>query len=613
MARIGRARPPVEDFKLAYDYARYSTDKQESIEDQQLVNLETAEDAGVTIIDHFKDEGISRTVSDREGLQAMFAAFRAHPEVRYLVVNELPRLTAGIDQRKVISDLCKDFNITILTEDFGEIDPFDDKKMQAADEQAVKDNAEVIRVRGRTKRALRAKVLAGLVVRRPCYGIRMQPVTLPDGSTLPIGTSLIDEKGRTIRSGKIETHPDELPWLEKIFEWAGEGMSGDAIAKRLNDLGVPTKTGTSRWRQNTIGNILANPLYKGTLVWGLQEVKRGAHGKKFLQMREEGDRGIVILESPLGPLVDPDLFDRLEARRDASIEKRQMTRRTNAGHALDQFVHCGKCGYRMYGRNDVAAYISRAKREGKPYSQYEGKVIWRYVCNSARSGTNANPGFEGLCTKAWTMPVTKIIASLETAGIAAALPKGVKLTALDIPCPTCSVRPGEKCVSKGGRPYRLNGGPESDHNTRREVASSFAGGGADSRPVAILTGMSAEPTDVASERRAVQREIAELDELLKHNYNLITGNSRVPAAILEAKIEELQGRAEEARGRLEALSSEQPKDEPLTARVFQDLAGVAEALRSQSLPLDDKVDMLRRAGIGRIFVNDPLVHLELVG
>ena len=46
-------------------YERFSTDNQSSTKEQMAVNEEIAEEAGGSIVMHFTDEGIPRSLSDR--------------------------------------------------------------------------------------------------------------------------------------------------------------------------------------------------------------------------------------------------------------------------------------------------------------------------------------------------------------------------------------------------------------------------------------------------------------------------------------------------------------------------------------------------------------------
>lgn len=384
--------------RLAVSYARFSTDKQESTTEQFGINDDIGEDEGIEVVEHFKDEGVSRSVGDRPGLLAMLAYLEAHPEVGYIIVNELERLTSGIEQRAEITRLCQRLDITIVTEDMGQIDPFDETKMLEADQRSVASKQEVVKVSRRTRRNLRKKVQGGRMAFRPPFGVRMKPLVLEDGTKLASGTPILID-GKKVRSGEVELHPEEHPWLVRIFDWAHEGKSSDWIAKQLTTEGVPTKNSRSGgWRGNTVNGILDNEFYKGEWVWGRTKTVTGADGKKHLEPRPVGDPGRVVRSSPLGAIIDPVLWDTIHERRMKRREQAYKTRQVRQRQVLDEFVWCGQCGHRMYGRYD------------NPKS--EKNLTWRYYCASKRSGYTPKPGFESTCTTTPSMTLKDAIAAL---------------------------------------------------------------------------------------------------------------------------------------------------------------------------------------------------------
>lgn len=60
----------------------------------------------------------------------------------------------------------------------------------------------------------------------------------------------------------------ESGWARQIFEWIGiEGMSMSAVARRLNDLGVPTKRKGKGWVSSTVKQMIDNPVYYGQFTY----------------------------------------------------------------------------------------------------------------------------------------------------------------------------------------------------------------------------------------------------------------------------------------------------------------------------------------------------------
>jgi len=86
-------------------------------------------------------------------------------------------------------------------------------------------------------------------------------------------------------AGSVEA---EARWVVKAFEWAADGLGDGRIADRLNEEhvaapGITGKTAKSGWTKITFRRLLANPLYRGLLVYGRTASKDsgGRAGKRI--------------------------------------------------------------------------------------------------------------------------------------------------------------------------------------------------------------------------------------------------------------------------------------------------------------------------------------------
>jgi hypothetical protein len=391
-----RRRKPDRDERLGVSYARYSEEIQGSIPEQEGTNRGVAADFDVKIVDYFRDEAISRSIQERPGLMAMLIYLEAHPEVGFIVINELERLTAGVSQRGEITEICQRLHVTLLTEDMDDIDPFDEEKMQEADKRAVEAKGEVLKVQRRVRRTMKQKFgpETQRVSMRPAFGTRMKPLLGPDGKALQPGMKLVDENGRTIRSGELEKDPNEFPHLQAMFKMADEGKTDAEIARHLTDR-IPTKSGNRMWRANTVAGILTNPLYKGEYTWGKQAVRRYSNGKTYLEERPEGDPGRVTKQLSSGPFIPVELWERVNERRKARLDTLRFKRRTRDVQLFDERMFCLECGYKLYGMMANAGR-PEPKRRYKP-------VRFNYACNNARRGNTTKPGFKPPCEKSRIM------------------------------------------------------------------------------------------------------------------------------------------------------------------------------------------------------------------
>lgn len=76
------------------------------------------------------------------------------------------------------------------------------------------------------------------------------------------------------------------------------------------------------------------------------------------------------MTSPLGALVDPDLWQRAnDVLRSRAGSRPHTKRRANPARAFDGMVFCARCGHKMYGRSDA-----------KPRKDGTKPDVWRYYC-----------------------------------------------------------------------------------------------------------------------------------------------------------------------------------------------------------------------------------------
>lgn len=542
MATPRNAHIPIAQVEAApkrgVSYTRYSTEDQGSTADQQGINEEIADEHEIAIVASFHDEGLSRSLNERPGLIDVFDYLETHPEVRYLHVNELERMTAGIDQRAQVTRLCKRLGITIVTEDMGMIDPHDEDKMHEADERAIRSKGEVLKIRRRVKRTLRQKVRNGsAVIMRPPYGVRMVPLVTEDGIELPSGVSMIDSNGKKVTSGRIELHPEEYPVLVQMFEWSAAGIGLGEIARRLNAEGIRTKSGKGQWSSQTVVGILDNLFYKGEMIWGLHETRRDEDGNKYRVVRPKGDPGRIDMKSPLGAIIDPVMWDLAKSKRQAySVVFRPTERQRQARQVLDGRVYCLRCGHKMYGRNNAE---KRAREQGI--------VRWAYVCHSMRPSFQPKPGFEK-CSDPHTITLKAILE---------------RLAEFESP------------------------------DTQIEVVRGIS----DS---AVKTAKRRERKKIDKARAAIERaeDLALEGDISKEK--------------MRQRKAEAQATIMEAEARIAAMGETQEVViEPIQEAVLDGFRELVTAITDEDVPLARRVAWLDQFGLERVYVDKPLLRLQL--
>lgn len=151
--------------------------------------------------------------------------------------------------------------------------------------------------------------------------------------------------------------PDEVraPVIRDIFQWFVDGMSYGKIAKKLDELGVPTyysKNGDERklWKTSTIRDILSNPAYIGKHVYGCTcSMEYGGTKRKKVP-----EKDWYVIENAHEPLISLEIYNRVKEKRIQNTKKRHESLKRTAQvreGMIDFFenkIFCADCGYRMY-------------------------------------------------------------------------------------------------------------------------------------------------------------------------------------------------------------------------------------------------------------------------
>jgi DNA invertase Pin-like site-specific DNA recombinase len=142
-----------------------------------------------------------------------------------------------------------------------------------------------------------------------------------------------------------------------MYRLYDEGNTLIGIAMELKRRGVASPSGRARWSRKSIYAVLTNRKYVGDFVWGKRasgKHNRQANGR--MRQRRDGERCYaenapeewIVLENNHEPIVDRDLFTRVQARLADSADK--STPHANGGpFLLSKLLVCGHCGAYMIG------------------------------------------------------------------------------------------------------------------------------------------------------------------------------------------------------------------------------------------------------------------------
>lgn len=230
-------------------YARVSTDQQDgslemqaskAIEYARLKRLDIPEDL------RFTDEDTSGGLPllERDGGRLLVNTFRLHPQVKNLIVTKLDRLGRSVLDLETTFQRFKQQGIIVHIVDFGG-DSFTtagflgDLVIRILSAVA---EFERMMIKSRIKDRLDHKRTKGELCGTVPYGWDKAP------------TGRLNAKGKEIFH--LRANSVEQEWVRKMATWRGLGWSYKAIADELNRLGVPTKSGKSKWQSGNVAGVL---------------------------------------------------------------------------------------------------------------------------------------------------------------------------------------------------------------------------------------------------------------------------------------------------------------------------------------------------------------------
>ncbi len=313
-------------------YVRVSTEEQAergfSIQAQKEECSKKAIELGCdeSSILEFADEGISGSILERPALMAALNMLRNDNEIKYLICLDSSRLSRSVSHQLIIVDEIKKSDVQLIFiktsyEDTPE-GRFQLTVMSAVDEY------ERARLRFRSELGKRAKANNKKLTHSPgLYGYDYNK----DTDTLSIN----EEESKNIKL---------------MYSWAiAEEIGPNAIAQKLNELGIPTKK-DKLWQKTTVKRILNNTAYKGTLYirrYDTTDVKLN----KYKEAADKAKRKERLREEWIGvsvpSIIDEDTWNRVQ---ELMINARRKWRGySQAEYLLSALCRCGLCGSTMHG------------------------------------------------------------------------------------------------------------------------------------------------------------------------------------------------------------------------------------------------------------------------
>ena len=338
MSQVIRRR---ETMKLAVAiYARVSTEEQAqhgySLADQRDKCIDKAETEDIV---EFIDDGYSGEFIERPALQRMLEGVR-NKRFAKVICYDPDRLARKLSVQLLITDdIDRYAELVFVNHDYQRTPEgmlFYHMRGAFAEYEKQKINERM--TNGRRKKARQGKV----VMNYQMYGY--------------------DYDKNASQYIVKESEAAIVRFIFSSFTEQGLGING--IARRLNDMGIPTKRGAVQWHKETVRQMLKQHAYAGTFYQNRYNTE-GMLGNKFRQcdekipvrMRDEAEWIAV----PCPAIIKQNQFDHAQRLLEQARRRYANTMGKNK-YLLSGLLRCGECGNTMTGR--------KSRNWGKEVFQY---------------------------------------------------------------------------------------------------------------------------------------------------------------------------------------------------------------------------------------------------
>ncbi len=141
--------------------------------------------------------------------------------------------------------------------------------------------------------------------------------------------------------GEMVIDPIKAKVVERIFNEALSGKGTRAIARGLNESGIPARKG-GMWSAGTINGMLTNEKYTGDAI-----LQKTYTDSSFNRHRNKGELNQYLVENHHEPIIRHDVFDRVQKlMRHHAQEKGIVTDegKYQRRYAFSGKIKCGECG-----------------------------------------------------------------------------------------------------------------------------------------------------------------------------------------------------------------------------------------------------------------------------
>lgn len=390
MARKSRYVAEVKEEKktamlLAGVYARLSIEdeddeEQNSIGNQKKIALDYLKDKDdIAVTEYYVDNGYTGMNFSRPDFQRMMNDLRSG-KINCVIVKDISRLGRHfVMTSEFVEKIFPMMGVRLIciNDDYDSFDENCDSASLLLPFKMVMNDSYVKDISKKIRSSISAKMDSGEY--------------LPSASSIPYGYI------RNPEQNTFDIDEEVALVVVRIFEMRANGVALNAIAKTLNEEGIPcpgklrylrgitkaAKYENALWIHGTLRKILMDQVYIGNRVHG--RVKRDKLGMEKTRRSEEEWQ---VIENAHQPIISQELFDKVqEAMNEAAAKrnayKQQEAPETDHREVFREKVYCGDCGSMMRGCKG----LGRANEDGerKAFIYYDcGKFLdsGRAVCSA---------------------------------------------------------------------------------------------------------------------------------------------------------------------------------------------------------------------------------------
>lgn len=305
-------------------YPRYSTDQQRptSIEDQvrRCRELAAKENLGVEDDYVFPDSALSgHSVTKRIGFQRLLDAWDAGL-IDMVFADEVSRFARDMSTGAMLIKKVNETGVHVITGDG--IDTRRDGWELLWSFKLVQATSESKGTAHRVVRGMQGQLERGYMIAQAAFGYKLERTYQSEGNS--VGTRWVID-------------PPTAQIVRDMYSWRFSGMSVAAMARRLNEAGIPPPRGGRKgqpgyWRPGSVYRLLSNMVYRGVFQW---------NGSSFTKAKSKKRRRQPVVVDYARPdlrLVDDDIW--------YSCNPTPGERAVRGGgkHVFAGLLECSACG-----------------------------------------------------------------------------------------------------------------------------------------------------------------------------------------------------------------------------------------------------------------------------